>query len=99
LINLKKILILKSDVHLSHTELYLLRLDVFGFFQTLSLDSVSDKAGIHGRMLLKGNLQHKIKGTVKIYLREGSGDSAAVSCRQMERAWAKFKERVYNYNG
>src|ERR1035437_9711730 len=53
------------------TELYLLRLNVFKFFETLSLDSVSNKAGIHSRMVLKGNLQHKIKGAGKIYLREG----------------------------
>jgi AraC-like DNA-binding protein len=68
------------------TELYLLRLNVFRFFETLSLDSMSDKTGIHSRMLLKGNLQHKIKGTGKIYLREGEftmlwAESAECYCR------------------
>jgi hypothetical protein len=34
--------------------------------------ATADKAGIHSRMVLKGNLQHTIKGTGKIYLRERS---------------------------
>lgn len=68
------------------TELYLLRLNVFKFLETVSLDSVSDKAGIHSRMVLKGNLQHKIKGAGKMYLREGEftmlwAESAQCHCR------------------
>jgi AraC-like DNA-binding protein len=68
------------------TELYLLRLNVFKFFETLSLDYVSNKAGIHSRMLLKGNLHHKIKGTGRIHLREGEftmlwAESADCYCR------------------
>ena len=53
------------------TELYLLRLSVFKFFEAFSLNSVSNKAGIHSRMILKGNLRHKIKGIGGIFLREG----------------------------
>jgi AraC-like DNA-binding protein len=48
------------------TELYTLRLNVFRFFETLTLDSVSRKKGIHSRTLLKGNLRHKVKGTGRI---------------------------------
>lgn len=68
------------------TELYTLRLNVFRFFETLTFDSVSNKEGIHSRILLKGNLRHKVKGTGKIYLREGEftmlwADSANCKCR------------------
>ena len=68
------------------TELYQLRLNVFRFFETFSLNSVSNKAGIHSRMLLKGNLRHKIKGAGRIYLREGEftmlwSDFADCNCR------------------
>ena len=46
----------------------------------------SNKEGIHSRILLKGNLRHKVKGTGKIYLREGEftmlwADSANCNCR------------------
>ena len=68
------------------TELYTLHLNVFRFFETLTFDSVSNKEGIHSRILLKGNLRHKVKGTGKIYLREGEftmlwADSANCKCR------------------
>lgn len=68
------------------TELYLLRLNIFKFFETLAIDSVSGKAGIHSRILLKGNLRHKVNGTGRIYLREGQftmlwADSADCYCR------------------
>lgn len=68
------------------TELYTLRLNVFRFLETLTLDSVSNKEGIHSRILLNGNLRHKVKGTGKIYLREGEftmlwADSANCNCR------------------
>lgn len=53
------------------TELYSLRLNVFRFFETLTLNSVSKREGFHSRVLLKGNLRHKIKGAGRIYLREG----------------------------
>src|SRR5665213_1382677 len=53
------------------TGLYTLRLNVFRFLESLTLDSVSNKEGIHSRILLKGNLRHKVKGTGKIYLSEG----------------------------
>jgi len=68
------------------TELYTLRLNVFRFLETLTIDSVSNKEGIHSRILLKGNLRHKVKGTGRIYLREGEftmlwADSANCNCR------------------
>ena len=68
------------------TELYTLRLNVFRFLETLTFDSVSNKEGIHSRILLKGNLRHKVKGTGRIYLREGEftmlwADSANCNCR------------------
>lgn len=68
------------------TELYTLRLNVFRFLETLTLDSVSNKEGIHSRVLLKGNLRHKVKGIGKIYLRESGftllwADSAHCNCR------------------
>jgi hypothetical protein len=50
------------------TELYLLRLIVFRFFESLSLDSISNKSGFYSRMILKGNLQHTIKGAGKMHL-------------------------------
>lgn len=53
------------------TELYTLRLNVFRFLQTLTLESIFKKEGIHSRILLKGDLRHKIKGTGRIHLREG----------------------------
>lgn len=53
------------------TDLYTLRLNVFRFLETLTFDSVSNKEGIHSRILLKGNLRHKVKGVGKVYLREG----------------------------
>jgi len=68
------------------TELYTLRLNVFHFLETLTIDSVSNKEGIHSRILLKGNLRHKVKGTGRIYLREGEftmlwADNANCNCR------------------
>lgn len=68
------------------TELYTLRLNVFRFLETLTLDSVSNKEGIHSWVLLKGNLRHKVKGIGKIYLRESGftllwADSAHCNCR------------------
>jgi AraC-like DNA-binding protein len=68
------------------TELYTVRLNVFRFLETLTLDSVSRKKGIHSRTLLKGNLHHKVKGTGRINLREGEftmlwSESANCSCR------------------
>lgn len=68
------------------TELYTLRLNVFRFLETLTFNSISNKEGIHSRMLLKGNLRHKVKGTGKIYLREGEftmlwAESANCRCR------------------
>lgn len=53
------------------TELYTLRLNVFRFMETLTLDYFSKKEGIHSRALLKENLRHKIEGAGRIYLREG----------------------------
>ncbi len=53
------------------TDLYTLRLNVFWFLEALTLNSVCRKEGIHSRVLLNGNLRHKINGAGKINLREG----------------------------
>ena len=66
------------------TELYTLRLNVFRFLETLTLESISKKEGIHSRILLKGDLHYKIKGTRKIHLREGEFTmlwAASANCR------------------
>jgi len=68
------------------TELYTVRFNVFRFLETLTLDSVSRKKGVHSRTLLKGNLRHKVKGTGRINLREGEftmlwSESANCRCR------------------
>lgn len=68
------------------TEFYTLRLNVFRFLETLTLESISKKEGIHSRILLKGDLRHKIKGTGRIHLREGEftmlwAGSADCRCR------------------
>ncbi|MGN6602452.1 MAG: helix-turn-helix transcriptional regulator [Ginsengibacter sp.] len=68
------------------TDLYTLRLNVFGFFETLTLNSICKKEGIHSRTLLKGNLRHKIKDTGRINLKEGEftmlwAESANCKCR------------------
>ncbi|MDE3184866.1 MAG: AraC family transcriptional regulator [Bacteroidota bacterium] len=68
------------------TDLYTLRLNVFRFLETVTLRSVSQKEGIHSRILLKGNLHHRIKGAGRINLREGEftmfwADSANCKCR------------------
>lgn len=53
------------------SELYTLRLNVFHFFNFITLDSISNKEGIHSRLILEGKLKHKIKGAGRIYLKEG----------------------------
>lgn|SRR5690242_4290080 len=68
------------------TELYTLRLNIFGFLQALTLDTICRKEGIHSRTLLKGNLRHKINNTGRINLKEGEftmlwAESANCRCR------------------
>lgn len=68
------------------TEFFTMRLNVFRFFETIALDSSSSKKGIHSRMVLKGNLSHKIKGAGKIFLKEGEftmiwADEANCHCK------------------
>lgn len=53
------------------TDLFTLRLNIFGFLEALTLDTICRKEGIHSRTLLKGNLRHKINDSGKINLREG----------------------------
>lgn len=52
-------------------EHYSLRYQVFHFFQNLSLQSESERQGLHTRFLLKNNLRHSLKGIGKINVREG----------------------------
>lgn len=53
------------------TEIYTLRLNIYRFFNKISLDSISERIGLHSRILLKENLRHHIKGAGTIYLKEG----------------------------
>lgn len=53
------------------TELYTIRLNVYHFFKKISIESSSNKSGLHSRILLKENLRHNIQGVGTIYLREG----------------------------
>lgn len=78
------------------TEFFTMRLNVFRFFETIALDSSSNKEGIHSRMILKGNLSHKIKGAGKIFLREGEftmlwADEANCHCKfEKDKEYSTF---------
>lgn len=53
------------------TEFYSLRLNVFQFFQKLSIDCNFPLEGLHIRTLLKGAVSHELKDAKNIYLHEG----------------------------
>ena len=74
------------------TELYTLRLNVFRFLQTLTLESIFKKEGIHSRILLKGDLRHKIKGNGRIHLREGEFTMISAGRTDCRSRFEKDKE-------
>lgn len=52
------------------SDFYILRLNVFRFLDYITLHAASGKEGVHSRLMLEGQLKHKVKGAGKIVLRE-----------------------------